>query len=82
MHLAKTLGVGAVLLALPVAAQQVDPRIATPMVQALQAQLALSQAIAKARQEDAEEAWAAERAAMAPALNAHRWATNPLAGLK
>ena len=44
------------LLLLPLAAQaqQPDPRIAGPMIQALQAQVALQQAMMKAQAEDAE----------------------------
>ena len=44
------------LLLLPLAAQaqQPDPRISGPMIQALQAQVALQQAMMKAQAEDAE----------------------------
>ena len=44
----------ALLAASPELAQQTDPRLAGPMIQALQAQLALSQALLKVQMEDAE----------------------------
>jgi hypothetical protein len=42
------------LFSLPALAQQVDPRYAVQMVQALQAQVAFQQALMKATVEDAE----------------------------
>lgn len=58
-------------------AQQPDPRLAGPLLQSMQAQLALQQAIMRVYQQDV----AIRDARVAPALNAHRWATNPMAGL-
>jgi hypothetical protein len=52
--LAFTLGVLLALGSSSCRSQQVDPRISGPMIQALQAQLALGQAMLKAQQEDAE----------------------------
>jgi hypothetical protein len=65
----------ALLLALPAMAQT-DPRLAEPLIQALQAQIALQQAVLRVRDEDA----LAREAAVAahPAMNAWRWATNPM----
>ncbi len=42
------------LLALPAMAQQADPRLAGPLIQALQAQVALQQAMLAVRDQDAE----------------------------
>ncbi len=65
------------LLALPAAAQQTDPRIAEPMIQALQAQVALLQAALAVTGQDAQ---AREATVWShPAMNAWRWASNPMA---
>jgi hypothetical protein len=58
-------------------AQQPDPRLSGPLIQALQAQVTLQQAMMNAQQEDR----AAQDAQIAPVLNRLRWATNPLAAL-
>jgi hypothetical protein len=42
------------LLAAPALAQQPDPRLSGPMINALQAQLAFQQAVMKAQADDAE----------------------------
>jgi uncharacterized lipoprotein YajG len=57
-------------------AQRTDLRLAEPVIQALQAQIALQQAVLRVRDEDAM----AREAAVAahPAMNAWRWATNPM----
>ncbi len=65
------------LLAMPAMAQT-DPRLAGPLIQALQAQVTLQQAMLAVRDQDAQ-AREAEMAAH-PAMNAWRWATNPMAG--
>jgi hypothetical protein len=45
----------ALLVAVPSFAQQVDPRLAGPMVQALQSQIALQAAVIKAKDEDQQK---------------------------
>ncbi len=66
----------ALLLASPAMAQT-DPRLAEPVIQALQAQIALQQSVLRVRDEDERMRAAAVEAH--PAMNAWRWATNPMA---
>ena len=51
----------------PALAQQPDPRLAGPMIQALQAQVAFQQALMKVQTEDAEAQKAAQAALLAKA---------------
>lgn len=63
------------------AAQQPDPDLAGPMIRALQAQVELQQAIMRKNEEASDRKLLALMrgvAEKAPALNALRWATNPI----